>query len=419
MLREGAAQGRQPAACRLCGTAEALSPRPAMARVVFLFNHDAAHQVAHLAGIAGAFALDQPDSQAIVAYADDAIRQRVESLVSPQAAARIVWHKLALPAALDGPLRLLDRVLPASRLLRLRLHRRLFAEADAVISTERTCLRVRDALPEKSRPLFVRVPHGTGDRSVTFHPEHRKFDLTLVAGQKLKDQLIAHGVKPERIAMTGYAKFENVDLSARPKLFANDRPTFVYNPHFDPHLSSWYDLGPPLLDWFASKAGQRFNLIFAPHVMLFRKPVHVSPEYRIARRRPDIPAATKDAPNILIDVDGPRLFDMTYLLAADAYLGDASSQVYEFLARPRPVVILDPNEALRKEGEAALPFLGTGPVVSDIAAAVARLSDLPALQDAYGEAQRQLIARTFSLGDGSPSRRAAAAIAQAVAARRG
>lgn len=384
-----------------------------MARVVFLFNHDAAHQVAHLAGIAAALALQHREFETVIAYADEAIRDRIEGLISQEAATRIVWRKLALPRPFAPLLRLLDRVFPASRLLRLRTNRRLFASAAAVVSTERTCLRVRDALPPRDRPLFVRVPHGTGDRSVTFHPEHRKFDLTLVAGEKLKAQLAAHGVPADRIAITGYSKFESVDLSARPRLFANDRPTLVYNPHFDPHLSSWYDLGPQLLEWFAGAQGQAFNLVFAPHVMLFRKPVHVSPEYRVARRRPDIPEAAKSADNILIDVDGPRLFDMTYMLGADGYIGDASSQVYEFLARPRPVIILDPNGALSREAE-GLAFLATGPRVASIAEMAECLADLPALDRAYGDAQRALIERTFSLGDTPPSRRAAAAIARAI-----
>lgn len=388
-----------------------------MARVVFLFNHDAAHQVAHLAGIAAAFTDAYPESEAIVAFASDTIEQRIRELVTDHAAARIVWVRLTLSRPVALVARRLDRWLPASRLLRLRLHRKLFASADGVVSTERTCLRVRDALPEANRPLFIRVPHGTGDRSVTFHPEHRKFDLTLVAGSKLRDQLVAHGVEPARIAVTGYSKFENIDLSARPCLFANDRPTIVYNPHFDPHLSSWYDFGPAILDWFASEAGQRFNLIFAPHVMLFRKRVHASPEYRVARRRPDVPPSVEAAGNVLVDVAGPRLFDMTYLLAADAYLGDASSQIYEFLVRPRPVVILDPSGALQREGAAALPFLATGPTAVDIEQMIQALEDLPALASRYRDSQRTLIERTFALDDVPPSRRAAAAIAQAIASR--
>lgn len=39
---------------------------------------------------------------------------------------------------------------------------------------------------------------------------------------------------------------------------------------------------------------------------------------------------------ILIDLGSKRLLDMSYTSGADIYLGDVSSQVYEFLDTPRP-----------------------------------------------------------------------------------
>jgi len=44
---------------------------------------------------------------------------------------------------------------------------------------------------------------------------------------------------------------------------------------------------------------------------------------------------------MIIDLDSPRLIDMTYTLSADLYLGDVSSQLYEFLIRPRPVAFIN------------------------------------------------------------------------------
>ena len=42
------------------------------------------------------------------------------------------------------------------------------------------------------------------------------------------------------------------------------------------------------------------------------------------------------APNLRFDPGSPASTDMTYTRAADIYLGDVSSQVYEFIAEPRP-----------------------------------------------------------------------------------
>lgn len=389
-----------------------------MARALFLFNHDAAHQVAHLAPVAAAMAREHTDIETVIAYSTSDIRARLEELVDPATRALIRWEELALPGWARALARPLDRLLPASRLLRLRTNRRLFAEADMVISTERTCLIVKRWLPPAQTPLFAKLPHGAGDRSVAYHPDYQRFDYSFVAGQKVVDQLAAHGVAPEKLIIVGYPKFEQVDLAARPDFFGNGRPTFVYNPHFDPHLSSWYDAGPDLLRWFASPAGQQFNLIFAPHVMLFRKELHASPEYRRARRRPEIPPEAFTAPNILIDTDGPRLFDMSYMLSADAYIGDVSSQVYEFLALPRPGFFLDCRGAeARSEDDDWHLFWKAGPVVHDAAALAAILPDFASIGAAHRAVQQDIFAYTIDLGTRPASARAADAIATAIFAR--
>lgn len=379
-------------------------------RAVFLFNHDAAHQVAHLAPVAAAMTRLHPQVETIIAYANASIRSRIEGLLSSAGARNPSWCELTLPRGPAKGAAILDRILPASRLLRLRAHDHLLARSDVIVSTERTCLRMKDRLGSNA-PLFVRVPHGTGDRSVTFHPDHRRFDMSLVAGPKMAKQLIANGVHPERIRETGYAKFEGIDLAAKPDPFGNGKPTFVYNPHFDPYLSSWYSAGPDLLRWFANEGGRDFNLIFAPHVMLFRKRLHISPEYRIARKRPDVPDEARAAPNILVDVDGPRLFDMSHMLAADAYIGDASSQLYEFLVRPRPVFILDPHGRLMSQGREALPFLATGPAAQSLSQLTDLLPNHAEIGMSYRAPQEHLMAHTFSLDGRPPSHRATDAIA--------
>lgn len=52
-----------------------------MERAIFLFNHDAGHQVAHLAGIAAAMARKYRNIETIVAYATPAIRDRLNELI--------------------------------------------------------------------------------------------------------------------------------------------------------------------------------------------------------------------------------------------------------------------------------------------------------------------------------------------------
>ncbi len=382
-----------------------------MKRVLFLFNHDAGHQVAHLAGTAAATARFHPETACTIAYATPAIRQRLETLIAPEDAALIEWVEMVLPLWARVIARAADRLLPASRLLRLRLYRHLFARSDVVVSTERTCLRVKRYLAPHETPAFAMIPHGAGDRNVSYHPDFARFDCLLVAGEKVVDQMVAHGAQRERMAVVGYPKFDAIDLAARPDPFGNGRPTFVYNPHFDPHLSSWYDAGPELLAWFASEAGSQFNCIFAPHVMLFRKQLHISPEYRTSRRRPEIPAIALAAPNVLIDTGSEKLFDMSYMLAADGYIGDVSSQIYEFLARPRPAFFIDCRASGNAEEDAWLMFRKAGPVVKSARELIALLPQYREIGARHAEAQQKLFDYTFDRGKLPASRRAADVIA--------
>jgi CDP-glycerol glycerophosphotransferase (TagB/SpsB family) len=85
-----------------------------------------------------------------------------------------------------------------------------------------------------------------------------------------------------------------------------------------------------VLDWFAGQ--DDFNLIFAPHIRLFQSASRKTRARLQAAAVPD---------KILVDPGSARSCDMTYTLAADIYLGDVSSQVYEFISTPRPCVFLD------------------------------------------------------------------------------
>ena len=380
-------------------------------RALFLFNHDAAHQVAHLAGVAAATARLHPDIETIVAYAPG-IRGEIGKYISQGDADRIRWEELRLGPVRSAIARPLDRVLPATRIARLHANVALFAQADIVVSTERTCLRLKRHFKPGEGPKFAKIPHGAGDRSVAWHDDYRKFDLTLVAGQKVVDQLVGNGVARDRIAIVGYPKFDGLADTPPKPLFENANPTFVYNPHFDPHLSSWYDCGPDLLRWFASPEGQAFNCVFAPHVMLFRKALHISPEYRTSRTRPDVPAEALAAPNIIVDTDGPALFDMTYTRGADGYIGDASSQIYEFLARPRAAFFLDCRTG--RDDDADLLSWQTGPVFHDAASLAKALPRWREIAAEYRAEQERLFAYTIDMTDRPANQRAADVIAAAI-----
>lgn len=376
--------------------------------LLFLFNHDATHQLAHTAGIVKVLALRAMDRPIVCAYGNSAIAQGLRSMLGEEAARRVLWFDLSLPRP-DIVTRLINRIAPAERLKRLTHHASELRKAALIVSPERTCLHLKRKW-KGTGPQFIFVPHGAGDRSVTYHPDMVGFDAMLVSGQKVADEMIRHGLAtPQTVAIIGYPKFDLVDRQANAKFFANDRPTFLYNPHFDPYLSSWYDQGPALIDWFAFGPGQAYNLVFAPHIMLFRKTLHISPEYRVARRRPGLNPQWRQCANIRIDTDSEALTDMSYTLSSDVYIGDVSSQIYEFLIRPRPAFFIDTHS--RADDEAP-PYLSwsAGDVVRSTAALFPLLPQFEERGRLYKARQEEIFDYTMSRSPRPSSERGADAI---------
>ena len=165
-------------------------------------------------------------------------------------------------------------------------------------------------------------------------PRLKQFDLLLAPSRRrLRRILEAGNARPERAAVVGYSKFDLVRRLGleRPSPFNNGRPTVVYNPHHRPGTSSWHAMGRAVLDHFAAR--DDFNLIFAPHVKLFDPPAEHLDAFR----------GYAGLDHVKIDLGSEASIDMTYLLGADIYLGDISSQVFEFLLRPRPCLFLNPH----------------------------------------------------------------------------
>ena len=374
--------------------------------VCFLYNHDAGHQVAHSIGIAAALAQQHPGIRTVIAYGSPAIRAEITKHLAPDQIAALDWLDLGLPRWANASLTPVNRVVPARRLLRLWAGARRLRRFDMIVSTERTCLALKRQWQRGGGgkgPAFAYVPHGSGDRNVAYHPALRDFDLFLLSGQKLVDQMVAHNIAPaSRCRIIGYTKFDMLKDRVPERFFADDKPVFLYNPHFDPVLSSWYDHGPAILDWFA--AHPQYNLIFAPHVMLFYKSLHISPEYKKGRVRPDLKPEWQGCPNILIDTGTDRLFDMSYTLAADVYIGDMSSQIYEFLYRPRAAFFIDVHsDGPLADGRPAYEMWQNGPVVTaaqDLFALVPQWQDIAAQ---YRAEQQRLLAYTADTANPRPS----------------
>jgi hypothetical protein len=380
-----------------------------MDRICFLFNHDQVHQVAHSLPIALALAEHCP-GQITLAVTTAKTEQHVRSIAGP-AAKKFDIVRLGLRSFVSRQLTTaFGDLIPAQKLLVYRDNLDFFHRFDTLVVSEKTSLLLKTRYGlDNLRMIHTR--HGAGDRAIGFGKEGALFDLVLVAGPKIARRLAAEaGVPPERIRTVGYSKFD---------LYADNRmadpfpppakPIVLYNPHPSPRLSSWFRMGKALMEAFADS--DRYDLVFAPHVMLFARPwtVTISPP---AIRRMRQPAARwRDAPNMLVDLGSTRSTDMSYTNLAQVDIGDVSSQVYEFLCRPRPCLHLNAH-GVDWQGDPDYAHWQAGPVAAPGDDILAAVDQAIATHAECQPVQRQLLADTFSITDQPASARAAQAIVE-------
>ena len=374
-------------------------------RIGFLFNHDTLHQVRHTAPVISEIVRD-PRAEVTVLTSSPAQEAEVRALIGE--AATLVRF---VPLTIGRASRLLDAglgwIAPIRRIAVLRDNVTAFAELDVLVVPETTSLMLRDRFG-LDRLKFVWIPHGAGDRSIGFRLATRRFDLVLLSGEKVRDRMLDAGlITPKNYAIVGYPKFDTIAAASPPPLFEQSRPTVLYNPHFDPLLSSWYDWGERIVRMFAEQ--DRFNLIVAPHVMLGQRRWHASVEHLRVRMRHDLPPTLFEASNILVDAGSGRSIDMTYTRSADLYLGDASSQIYEWIVTPRPAIFLNPRK-LDWRSDPSFAHWHLGEVIDGLASLPAALERGFADPKRYAHAQRDATARTFSITEQPAAARTAAAI---------
>ena len=266
----------------------------------------------------------------------------------------------------------------------------MLSRCDILVAAERTSTLLK-RLPGLS-PFMIHIPHGAGDRAKGFERRIGLFDHVIVAGRKDRDRMIGEGVvRPEKCSVSGYIKLDAVRVLAKryPKLFQNPRPIILYNPHFHPKLGSWRRFGRTLIEQV--RAHDDYNLVVAPHVRLA--------EGLSAGERQAIEAlAVHD--RVLIDLGSARSNDMTYTLGADIYVGDVSSQVYEFLSEPRSCVFL--NVGVRGwEEDPSFASWHFGAVVEDPADAYSAIVDAPIRHADFAARQKAAVVATFGPCDGT------------------
>ncbi len=269
-----------------------------------------------------------------------------------------------------------------------------FSSFDVIVTPERSSTLIKRL--GFFTGMLAHIPHGAGDRAAGYDRRICYFDCVIVAGDKDRERMIARRlVKLEACVVGGYAKFDVLRSPA--PFFDNDKPIVLYNPHFDKRLSSWPAIGKALLERFA--ADDSFNYIIAPHIRM-----------RGAMRRSfERLAAQNTNTHIRFDGGSVHSINMDYTRAASIYLGDVSSQVYEFIRTPRPCVFLN-GAGLDWLGNEHFTHWRLGEVAGNADEAMACLKSAHARHEQFQLLQETLFNASIAQNDESASLRIAHAL---------
>jgi hypothetical protein len=272
------------------------------------------------------------------------------------------------------------------------------------VCAEQTSLwlpRVLPMLPTR----FVKTSHGVGSMSARDDRRRRAAWRTLVPSERERQTYLVRGMPPERIVATGYVKAGFRQRSyARPD-FAEARPVLLYNPHWQQHRSSWWRWGEQVVRQVLAEG--KWNLIFAPH-------------QRLVERTPEVRALCDELQgrgDVHCDFESFAAVDGSYTAVADAYLGDTSSQVLEFLVRPRPCVFLNAQQAAWADDPSYAMWVA-GEVVDSLDALLPALARASAEHPRFAAAQATLAEGSLGDTSGAAPARAAGEILDVLKARR-
>jgi hypothetical protein len=253
------------------------------------------------------------------------------------------------------------------------------------VCAEQTSLWIPTALPFHPT-RFVRTAHGAGPINARGNRRQRAAKLLMEPSETERQAFIAQGVRPERIVVTGYIKALFRQRTPASALFADARPILLYNPHWQRHRSSWWAWGRQIVALLAEQT--HFNVIIAPHQRLVER----DPTIR------EVMSGVAHLAHVHADLESFAMVDGSYPAAADLYLGDTSSQVVEYMARPRPCVFLNPDR-LDWQSAGDHGFWECGNVIDDLATLPEALASATKDHVRYAAVQKSFAER--ALGDTS------------------
>ncbi|MBA7730631.1 hypothetical protein HV169_16280 [Citrobacter freundii] len=229
-----------------------------------------------------------------------------------------------------------------------------FLKQNVIFTTE-----LKGCVPFEGFPKLVWLLHGIISNDNPFYKDWN-CDLVVSPQIGLIEKLRASTSFPHDSKMytNAYLKYDLIKRQQSNRIinvFQQKKYTVLYNPHWDngSGQSSWFKFGIEILEFFYNR--KDINFIFAPHISLAKF-------YDIK-----IPNKYTSCENIHIDLKSEDLVRGTYISQADCYLGDVSSQYFEFiLCKPNIDAIFFNVAGLDWHASSVFSYWNDGVVISDV-----------------------------------------------------
>ena len=365
-------------------------------KIAFIFFDDL-HHIQHFVGIASELSKNKSLKVDIITFPDEHVYlKKLITLLGGENLTLVEVSTRKIRQLID---KIKNRKKP-SPLFLTKHNKKIMSSYDALVFTDFKT----NYFSKNNNTKFIYINHGSGDGVYGYKTDNLEiFDLLLLAGDKIIERAYAEGMKEVNYKIIGYSKFDVTQAEyIKPNLFNNNKKTVLYNPHNKVDLSSWYKHGIEILDYFYNN--KDFNLIFAPHINLFNHKYYLSPDI--------LDQKYFKADNIHMDTGSMNSTNMTYTLFADLYLGDVSSQVYEFLKTRKPCIFLNSHDVKWKNNPSYLHW-NFGKVLSETTKLGFEIESAFNTHNNYIEVQNKYFNKTFDINPKlSSSKRGAIEIAK-------
>lgn len=259
-----------------------------------------------------------------------------------------------------------------------------------VVSAEQTSLWIPTLLPLLPT-RFVNVLHGAASMGARDGRRRRAAWRMPVPSRLEQQAYLDRGYDASYVPVVGSVKACFSRSNQRRLNFPEQRPVVLYTPHWQRHRSSWWDWGRELVRQLVEQT--RYNVIIAPHQRLIEGDAELRAILDTAAQHP----------HVHCDIDSFAMVDGSYTAAADIYLGDTSSQVIEFMARPRPCVFLN-SHAVAWQSNAEYGIWTCGEVVHSLDQVSSAIDRASWRHSDFAAVQAELVQGWLGETKGAPQR---------------